>query len=162
MEPGEYCAAQREGQKQRSSRLGCERPGISSGQRWLESVTRRESSAAQGQPLGGQQRWRARARLGEARRLEGHARGHAATCPVGKPRGSRLGLPGGFSLYCAPASAPKGRYRALPAVRAALRSPVQAGVHVVVGTPGRVYDMLRRRALRADNIKVRRQYLKIP
>jgi translation initiation factor 4A len=30
-----------------------------------------------------------------------------------------------------------------------------AGVHVVVGTPGRVYDMLRRRCLRADNIKVR-------
>lgn len=29
-----------------------------------------------------------------------------------------------------------------------------AGVHVVVGTPGRVYDMLRRRCLRADNIKV--------
>ncbi len=30
----------------------------------------------------------------------------------------------------------------------------QAGVHVVVGTPGRVYDMLRRRALRADAIKM--------
>lgn len=30
----------------------------------------------------------------------------------------------------------------------------QAGVHVVVGTPGRVYDMLRRRALRADSIKM--------
>ena len=29
-----------------------------------------------------------------------------------------------------------------------------AGVHVVVGTPGRVYDMLRRRSLRADSIKV--------
>eukprot|EP00798_Chlamydomonas_sp_ICE-L_P017387 gene17387-23690_t len=28
-----------------------------------------------------------------------------------------------------------------------------AGVHVVVGTPGRVYDMLRRRCLRADAIK---------
>ena len=28
------------------------------------------------------------------------------------------------------------------------------GVHVVVGTPGRVYDMLRRRALRADSIKM--------
>ena len=27
-------------------------------------------------------------------------------------------------------------------------------MHVVVGTPGRVYDMLRRRALRADSIKV--------
>lgn len=27
-------------------------------------------------------------------------------------------------------------------------------MHVVVGTPGRVYDMLRRRALRADNIKM--------
>lgn len=31
---------------------------------------------------------------------------------------------------------------------------LQAGVHVVVGTPGRVYDMLRRRALRADNIRM--------
>jgi len=31
---------------------------------------------------------------------------------------------------------------------------LQAGVHVVVGTPGRVYDMLRRRALRADRIKM--------
>lgn len=31
---------------------------------------------------------------------------------------------------------------------------LQAGVHVVVGTPGRVYDMLRRRALRADAIKM--------
>ncbi len=29
-----------------------------------------------------------------------------------------------------------------------------AGVHVVVGTPGRVYDMLRRRCLRPDDIKV--------
>lgn len=27
-------------------------------------------------------------------------------------------------------------------------------MHVVVGTPGRVYDMLRRRALRADSIKM--------
>ena len=31
---------------------------------------------------------------------------------------------------------------------------LQSGVHVVVGTPGRVYDMLRRRALRQDYIKV--------
>ena len=31
---------------------------------------------------------------------------------------------------------------------------LQSGVHVVVGTPGRVYDMLRRRALRADSIKM--------
>ena len=39
--------------------------------------------------------------------------------------------------------------------RAAYRpSHPQGGVHVVVGTPGRVYDMLRRRALRADNIKM--------
>lgn len=30
---------------------------------------------------------------------------------------------------------------------------LQSGVHVVVGTPGRVYDMLRRNALRADSIK---------
>jgi len=29
-----------------------------------------------------------------------------------------------------------------------------AGVHVIVGTPGRVYDMLRRRCLRADSIKM--------
>lgn len=36
---------------------------------------------------------------------------------------------------------------------------LQAGVHVVVGTPGRVYDMLRRRALRADNIKVNSDFL---
>ncbi|CAD7696117.1 unnamed protein product, partial [Ostreobium quekettii] len=31
---------------------------------------------------------------------------------------------------------------------------LQGGVHVVVGTPGRVFDMLRRRALRADCIKM--------
>lgn len=31
---------------------------------------------------------------------------------------------------------------------------LQSGVHVVVGTPGRVFDMLRRRALRADFIKI--------
>ncbi|GBF93533.1 eukaryotic initiation factor 4A [Raphidocelis subcapitata] len=31
---------------------------------------------------------------------------------------------------------------------------LSAGVHVVVGTPGRVYDMLRRRCLRADSIKM--------
>mmetsp|Transcript_54969 Transcript_54969/g.174795 ORF Transcript_54969/g.174795 Transcript_54969/m.174795 type:complete len:234 (+) Transcript_54969:143-844(+) len=31
---------------------------------------------------------------------------------------------------------------------------LQGGVHAVVGTPGRVYDMLRRRALKADNIKM--------
>jgi len=31
---------------------------------------------------------------------------------------------------------------------------LQAGVHVVVGTPGRVFDMLRRRYLRADNLKM--------
>ncbi|GLJ28500.1 hypothetical protein SUGI_0560810 [Cryptomeria japonica] len=31
---------------------------------------------------------------------------------------------------------------------------LQSGVHVVVGTPGRVYDMLRRRALRSDYIKM--------
>ncbi|KAF8498790.1 eukaryotic translation initiation factor 4A2, isoform CRA_b, partial [Russula emetica] len=32
-------------------------------------------------------------------------------------------------------------------------SKLQEGVHVVVGTPGRVYDMINRRALRTDNIK---------
>ncbi|GMH43853.1 hypothetical protein BSKO_11787 [Bryopsis sp. KO-2023] len=31
---------------------------------------------------------------------------------------------------------------------------LQRGVHVVVGTPGRVFDMLRRHALRADYIKI--------
>ncbi|CAH2053767.1 unnamed protein product, partial [Thlaspi arvense] len=31
---------------------------------------------------------------------------------------------------------------------------LQAGVHVVVGTPGRVFDMLKRQSLRADNIKM--------
>ena len=31
---------------------------------------------------------------------------------------------------------------------------LQEGVHVVVGTPGRVYDMISRRALRTDHIKI--------
>lgn len=31
---------------------------------------------------------------------------------------------------------------------------LQEGVHVVVGTPGRVYDMINRRALRSDTIKI--------
>merc|ERR1712087_912075 len=31
---------------------------------------------------------------------------------------------------------------------------LQGGVHIVVGTPGRVYDMLRRRALRPDTIRM--------
>ncbi|KAL0946437.1 hypothetical protein HGRIS_012660 [Hohenbuehelia grisea] len=31
---------------------------------------------------------------------------------------------------------------------------LQEGVHVVVGTPGRVYDMINRRALRTDHIKI--------
>jgi len=31
---------------------------------------------------------------------------------------------------------------------------LQSGVHVVVGTPGRVFDMLRRQSLRADNIRM--------
>jgi len=31
---------------------------------------------------------------------------------------------------------------------------LQGGVHIVVGTPGRVYDMLRRRALRPDTIRI--------
>ena len=31
---------------------------------------------------------------------------------------------------------------------------LQEGVHVVVGTPGRVFDMINRRALRTDNIKL--------
>jgi len=33
-------------------------------------------------------------------------------------------------------------------------SKLQSGVHVVVGTPGRVYDMLCRRVLRPDNVKL--------
>eukprot|EP01114_Cavostelium_apophysatum_P005087 TRINITY_DN156_c0_g1_i1.p1 TRINITY_DN156_c0_g1~~TRINITY_DN156_c0_g1_i1.p1 ORF type:complete len:456 (+),score=120.52 TRINITY_DN156_c0_g1_i1:150-1370(+) len=33
-------------------------------------------------------------------------------------------------------------------------SKLQSGVHIVVGTPGRVYDMLCRRVLRPDSIKV--------
>ena len=31
---------------------------------------------------------------------------------------------------------------------------LQAGVHVVVGTPGRVYDFIQRKALRTDAIKM--------
>ena len=31
---------------------------------------------------------------------------------------------------------------------------LEAGVHVVVGTPGRVFDMISRRALRATSIKL--------
>lgn len=31
---------------------------------------------------------------------------------------------------------------------------LESGVHVVVGTPGRVYDMINRRALRANTIKL--------
>jgi len=31
---------------------------------------------------------------------------------------------------------------------------LQEGAHVVVGTPGRVFDMINRRALRTDNIKI--------
>lgn len=38
------------------------------------------------------------------------------------------------------------------AVRDDIRT-LQAGVHIVVGTPGRVYDMINRRALRLDHIK---------
>jgi translation initiation factor 4A len=39
------------------------------------------------------------------------------------------------------------------AVREDIRT-LQDGVHVVVGTPGRVYDMIQRRALRLDNVKM--------
>tara|TARA_B110000971_G_scaffold216501_1_gene251610 strand:+ start:308 stop:760 length:453 start_codon:yes stop_codon:yes gene_type:complete len=38
------------------------------------------------------------------------------------------------------------------AVRDDIRT-LQGGVHVVVGTPGRVFDMINRRALRLDSIK---------
>jgi translation initiation factor 4A len=34
------------------------------------------------------------------------------------------------------------------------KSKLQEGVHVVVGTPGRVFDMINRKALRIDNIKI--------
>ena len=39
------------------------------------------------------------------------------------------------------------------AVREDIRT-LQEGVHVVVGTPGRVYDMIKRRALRLDNVQL--------
>ncbi len=39
------------------------------------------------------------------------------------------------------------------AVREDIRT-LQDGVHVVVGTPGRVHDMIQRRALRLDHIKM--------
>lgn len=39
------------------------------------------------------------------------------------------------------------------AVREDIRT-LQEGVHVVVGTPGRVYDMIQRRALRLDHVKM--------
>ena len=39
------------------------------------------------------------------------------------------------------------------AVRDDIRT-LQDGVHVVVGTPGRVYDMINRRALRLDDVKL--------
>ena len=34
------------------------------------------------------------------------------------------------------------------------KAKLQEGVHIVVGTPGRVYDMINRRAFRTDNIKI--------
>lgn len=39
------------------------------------------------------------------------------------------------------------------AVRDDIRT-LQEGVHVVVGTPGRVYDMIQRRALRLDSVQL--------
>merc|ERR1712164_146263 len=39
------------------------------------------------------------------------------------------------------------------AVRDDIRT-LQNGVHVVVGTPGRVYDMINRRALRLDSVSL--------
>lgn len=39
------------------------------------------------------------------------------------------------------------------AVREDIRT-LQDGVHVVVGTPGRVYDMIQRRALRLDHVRM--------
>ena len=34
------------------------------------------------------------------------------------------------------------------------KSKLQEGIHVVVGTPGRIFDMINRKALRIDNIKI--------
>jgi translation initiation factor 4A len=34
------------------------------------------------------------------------------------------------------------------------KAKLQEGVHVVVGTPGRVFDMINRRALKTDSIKI--------
>jgi translation initiation factor 4A len=31
---------------------------------------------------------------------------------------------------------------------------ISQGVHIVVGTPGRVFDMINRRALKTDNVKI--------
>jgi translation initiation factor 4A len=42
-------------------------------------------------------------------------------------------------------------WRVPPAVRDDIRN-LQEGVHIVVGTPGRVYDMINRRALRMENV----------
>jgi translation initiation factor 4A len=39
------------------------------------------------------------------------------------------------------------------AVRDDIRT-LQDGVHIVVGTPGRVYDMIQRRALRLESVKL--------
>ena len=39
------------------------------------------------------------------------------------------------------------------AVRDDIRT-LQDGVHIVVGTPGRVYDMIQRRALRLDSVQL--------
>merc|ERR1711990_356636 len=35
-----------------------------------------------------------------------------------------------------------------------LATQIQQGIHIIVGTPGRVYDMINRRALRVDNLKM--------
>ena len=39
------------------------------------------------------------------------------------------------------------------AVRDDIRT-LQDGVHIVVGTPGRVYDMIQRRALRLESVQL--------
>ena len=47
------------------------------------------------------------------------------------------------------------------AVRDDIRT-LQDGVHIVVGTPGRVYDMIQRRALRLDSVQLFGTYYSCP
>ena len=38
--------------------------------------------------------------------------------------------------------------------KSVLTAKTRKGVHIVVGTPGRVFDMINRRALKTDNVKI--------